>query len=82
MKTFPLFPSLANVCLDVGYVPIWWAKCKVAKNIVFWKEHEKGGHFASVECPEVLVGDIRKFVEKIQGGAWTGLVKAGGAGGS
>lgn len=64
-------------CLDVGYIPIWWARCKIAKNIVFWAEHEKGGHFAAVENPEVLVGDIRGFVEKIQGATWAGLVKAG-----
>lgn len=44
---------------------------------MFWAEHDKGGHFASVENPEVLVGDIRGFVEKIQGAPWAGLVKAG-----
>lgn len=27
--------------------------------VVFWSEHESGGHFAAWEKPEVLVGDIR-----------------------
>jgi len=30
-------------------------------NIVYWAEHEKGGHFASLELPDVLTGDIREF---------------------
>jgi hypothetical protein len=32
---------------------------------VFWKEHDKGGHFPSVERPEVLVEDIRAFTSLI-----------------
>ena len=30
-------------------------------NIVHWSEFDKGGHYASLEAPEVLVGDIRAF---------------------
>ena len=30
-------------------------------NIQFWKDHETGGHFPSVECPKKLVEDIREF---------------------
>ena len=29
-------------------------------NLVLWAEHEKGGHFASLETPEVFVEDVRK----------------------
>lgn len=29
--------------------------------IVFWKEHEVGGHFAAMEVPGVLVADLREF---------------------
>jgi len=29
--------------------------------IVHWTEHDRGGHFASLEVPEVLVGDLRVF---------------------
>ena len=30
-------------------------------NIVHWSTFEKGGHYASLEAPEVLAGDIRAF---------------------
>ncbi|WP_444663013.1 epoxide hydrolase family protein [Cellulomonas sp. CW35] len=30
-------------------------------NIVQWTEHERGGHFASMEVPDVLVDDLRTF---------------------
>ncbi|KAH9477775.1 Putative epoxide hydrolase [Psilocybe cubensis] len=50
---------------DIGYIPIWWAKAELAKNIIFWKEHSKGGHFAATESPEVLKADIREFVERL-----------------
>lgn len=58
---------------DVNYCPRWWAEGAVAENITFWKEHDKGGHFASVERPKELIEDIREFtavsdlVKKIKG---------------
>ncbi|MGK3952564.1 epoxide hydrolase family protein [Microbacterium sp. I2] len=30
-------------------------------NIVFWAEHEVGGHFAAMEVPAALCGDLREF---------------------
>jgi hypothetical protein len=30
-------------------------------NIVHWSEFERGGHYASLEVPELVVGDIRAF---------------------
>ncbi|KZM74865.1 epoxide hydrolase family protein [Nocardia terpenica] len=30
-------------------------------NIVHWTEFDRGGHFAAMEQPELLVGDIRRF---------------------
>jgi pimeloyl-ACP methyl ester carboxylesterase len=30
-------------------------------NIVHWSEHETGGHYASLERPDVLTADIREF---------------------
>ncbi|MER5884897.1 epoxide hydrolase [Streptomyces sp. NPDC001941] len=32
-----------------------------ANNIVRWTEFERGGHFAAMEAPEALVGDVRAF---------------------
>jgi microsomal epoxide hydrolase len=30
-------------------------------NVVHWSEFDRGGHFAALEQPELLVGDIREF---------------------
>jgi microsomal epoxide hydrolase len=34
-------------------------------NLVFYRDHEKGGHFAALEQPELLMGDIEEFVEQV-----------------
>lgn len=47
---------------DVAYIPRWWAEVGVARNIVFWREHQSGGHFPSVECPDALIQDFLDFV--------------------
>lgn len=30
-------------------------------NIVHWSEYDRGGHFAAMEAPDLLIGDIRTF---------------------
>jgi epoxide hydrolase len=30
-------------------------------NVVHWSEFDRGGHFAALEAPDLLVGDIREF---------------------
>jgi pimeloyl-ACP methyl ester carboxylesterase len=35
-------------------------------NIVQWTQYERGGHFAAMEQPELLVGDIRTFFRKLR----------------
>lgn len=35
-------------------------------NIVHWTEFERGGHFAAMEVPDLLVGDIREFFRKVR----------------
>jgi hypothetical protein len=30
-------------------------------NIVHWSRFDRGGHFAALEVPELVVGDIRAF---------------------
>lgn len=30
-------------------------------NIVHWPEFDRGGHFATKEVPDLLVGDVRAF---------------------
>jgi pimeloyl-ACP methyl ester carboxylesterase len=36
-------------------------------NIVHWSEFDAGGHFAALEVPQVLVGDIRAFFAGLRG---------------
>jgi pimeloyl-ACP methyl ester carboxylesterase len=35
-------------------------------NIVHWSEFERGGHFAALEAPDLLVDDIRAFFGKLR----------------
>ncbi|KDQ08979.1 hypothetical protein BOTBODRAFT_37508 [Botryobasidium botryosum FD-172 SS1] len=48
---------------EVIPVPKSWAAA--AGNLVFFRQHEKGGHFAALEVPEVLLKDIEEFVEQV-----------------
>lgn len=63
--------------LDVMFLPRWWAAVTAASNIIFWKEHDKGGHFASVERPDALVADIREFTQLLSSQKREALVKSG-----
>jgi epoxide hydrolase len=35
-------------------------------NIVHWSEFDRGGHFAAMEVPDLLVGDIRAFFRRFR----------------
>jgi epoxide hydrolase len=35
-------------------------------NIVHWSEFDRGGHFAAMEAPDLLVGDIRQFFRSLR----------------
>jgi microsomal epoxide hydrolase len=35
-------------------------------NIVHWSEFDRGGHFAAMEEPDLLVGDVRKFFSTLR----------------
>ena len=35
------------------------------RNIVLYTKHTKGGHFASLENPDLLLGDLVQFVERV-----------------
>ena len=41
-----------------------WAERE--SNIVHWTEFERGGHFAAMEVPEFLVGDVREFFRRLR----------------
>ena len=35
-------------------------------NIVHWSDFERGGHFAAMEAPELLIGEIREFFRRLR----------------
>jgi pimeloyl-ACP methyl ester carboxylesterase len=37
-------------------------------NVVHWSEFDRGGHFAAMEAPEFLVGDVRAFFRTLRAG--------------
>jgi epoxide hydrolase len=34
--------------------------------VVHWSEFDRGGHFAALEAPDLLVGDIQEFFRKLR----------------
>jgi hypothetical protein len=38
---------------------------ETANTIVHWSEFERGGHFAAMEAPDLLVGDLREFFGRL-----------------
>jgi len=34
--------------------------------IEHWSEFDRGGHFAAMETPDLLVGDVRKFLHELR----------------
>ncbi|MEJ3656660.1 epoxide hydrolase family protein [Actinomycetes bacterium KLBMP 9759] len=39
---------------------------ELAHNVVRWTEYDRGGHFASLQAPDLLVADIREFVRTLR----------------
>jgi epoxide hydrolase len=39
-----------------------------ANNIVHWSDFDRGGHFAAMEAPDLLVEDVRKFFRSLRRG--------------
>jgi hypothetical protein len=31
-----------------------------------WSEFDRGGHFAAMEAPDLLVGDVQKFFRRLR----------------
>ncbi|KAF4633047.1 hypothetical protein G7Y89_g5070 [Cudoniella acicularis] len=58
---------------EVFNIPSFWARASISENIVFWREHARGGHFPSIERPHVLIQDIRDFSARIGRGRMGGL---------
>jgi microsomal epoxide hydrolase len=56
---------------EVSYAPRAWQATRM--NLVRWTEMPRGGHFAALEQPELLVDDVRAFFRELR----TGPVTAG-----
>ncbi|SMR48277.1 unnamed protein product [Zymoseptoria tritici ST99CH_1E4] len=50
---------------DNCYTPREWCE-RYYKNIVYWNETDKGGHFAAWEQPELFVGEMREWRKTIR----------------
>jgi microsomal epoxide hydrolase len=46
-------------------VPVPKAWVETTGDLVWWREHSSGGHFAAVERPEVLLEDLTEFVGEV-----------------
>lgn len=50
---------------EIKPLPRSWAA--QSANLVFYRYHTKGGHFAAMEKPEVLAKDIEDFFGQVAG---------------
>jgi hypothetical protein len=48
---------------ELAPVPKAWVEG--TGNLVWYKAHESGGHFAAMEKPEMFVGDMEAFVKDV-----------------
>ncbi|KAL9004741.1 MAG: hypothetical protein Q9188_002448 [Gyalolechia gomerana] len=55
--------GLSHFPKEIALPPYDWV-AQVA-NVQFRREHDRGGHFAAVECPELLVQDLRDWFSSV-----------------
>ncbi|TRM69424.1 Alpha/Beta hydrolase protein [Schizophyllum amplum] len=54
---------------DPGYAPQWLVSARIGKNVVFYNDtHKVGGHFPSVEVPDLFIADLKSFVGRVRNG--------------
>jgi pimeloyl-ACP methyl ester carboxylesterase len=58
---FALFPKEINV------PPRAWVERSMGGKLFHWTEMPRGGHFAALEQPQLLVEDVRLFFRKVRG---------------
>jgi microsomal epoxide hydrolase len=57
---FALFPKEINV------PPRAWVERTAGERMIHWTEMPRGGHFAALEAPDLLVNDVRSFFRKVR----------------
>ncbi|TDZ35744.1 putative epoxide hydrolase [Colletotrichum spinosum] len=50
---------------EISFIPEAWAE-KVYPNLKQYRTHEKGGHFAALEQPELLLQDVEDFLKDVK----------------
>ncbi|EFQ35770.1 epoxide hydrolase [Colletotrichum graminicola M1.001] len=50
---------------ELSFTPKPWAE-KSYPNLKLYRTHDKGGHFAALEQPELLLQDVEDFLESVQ----------------
>lgn len=53
--------------MELASLPRSWVE--TTGNLVYWGQHQKGGHFAALEQPEALKSDLIEFVDQV----WPGI---------
>ena len=65
----PAQPSAAPTALAVfpreNFIPLRHV-AERTETIVRWTEFERGGHFAAMEEPDLLIGDVRAFFRELR----------------
>ncbi|KAJ5722398.1 hypothetical protein N7488_000433 [Penicillium malachiteum] len=51
---------------DLAVLPQPWVQ-ELYPNLVFFNNHDRGGHFASIEQPDAFLDDVEKFVSTVSG---------------
>ncbi len=59
-------PLAVSVFPREMFLPVRRLADAMFPGIVQWTEHDRGGHFAAMEQPELLVGDLRRFVRTLR----------------
>jgi hypothetical protein len=39
---------------------------ETGNNIVHWSDFDRGGHFAAMEAPDLLIGDVQAFFRHLR----------------
>lgn len=64
-EIFDLPMGLALFPKELGQPIRAWAE-RENTNIIHWTEFDRGGHFAAMEEPDLLVGDVRAFFRQLR----------------
>jgi microsomal epoxide hydrolase len=56
--------GIANFPGEVTRTPRAWVEHRY--NVTHWTNHDRGGHFAAMQVPDLFVDDVRAFLRPIR----------------